>query len=86
MSCDQPDGRIEEVLERVMPLLRAHLREDARNAGRNPRAAAERFVTYDEYELAQRNVAELLSIIEAEPPITEFVLTQVLPQHRPPLH
>ena len=72
------DAAFERVIEQVMPLIYSHLREESR--------AAERFATHDAYQRAREALVALLAALRADTLVAEFVLTRVLPQHRPQLH
>jgi hypothetical protein len=80
------DDAFDRVIEHVMPLIYQHLREDARNAGRDLRARLERFVTHDRYQLARVDLVGALTRLRADALLTEYVLTHVLPAHQPQLH
>jgi hypothetical protein len=78
---DQDDA-FRRVIERVLPLIYAHLREDAHPPG----ARVERFVTHDRYQRARGDLVQMLEALQADTLVTEYVLSRVLPHHQPPLH
>jgi hypothetical protein len=81
------DDAFDRVIEQVMPLIYGHLRDEAVDAGLARRQPSlERFVSHERYQRAHESLVALLARIEADALMAEFVLTRLLPEHRPALH
>jgi hypothetical protein len=76
----------DDVIRHVMALLYCGMREDAIAAGHSRFTPIERFSTHDGYHAVREQMVRMLSHLDADEKLTEFVLVHMLPEHRPPLH